>query len=611
MPSEAQWDADQYRFVFESSPVALWLEDFSGVRATLDRIHGEGVTDLTEVLEADSALLEEIIGSIHVVAANPAAVTLVGASDVADLLGPLPPEIISTDARVSLIAQIEAVWNRKDRVDIELEGSTFGGDQIDCMLHWSAPVVDGRRDLRRVVVAISDITARREKERRLEMLYAELEASFHDLNQFRTLTEVANDAIVTADGAGDIRLWNPAAAAMFGYTSEEAMRMNLDALVPDSFLAPHLEGLARRRDGTAPRSIGPIEVTAWRGDGSEFPIELTVGSWDSDLGPHHGAIIRDISERKARERRLAELHADLTASHTALEDKNRELGSTQAALLQAQRLESIGELAAGIAHEINTPIQYVGDNTRFVADAFDDVISLRSCANDLRSAAEAAGLDQAVAMFDERRAAADIEFLLGEVPVALQQTLDGVNRVAEIVRALKDFAHPGSDAPAPIDLTHAIESTLMVSRNEWKYVADITTDLDPKLTDVPALHGPLNQALLNIIVNAAHAVGDRVGTHPEEDRKGSIRIKTRAVDGWAEIRISDSGPGIPEAIRDRVFDPFFTTKDVGQGSGQGLAVAHNVVCDQHGGAITFETETGVGTTFIIRLPLRHTGEEAA
>jgi signal transduction histidine kinase len=176
-----------------------------------------------------------------------------------------------------------------------------------------------------------------------------------------------------------------------------------------------------------------------------------------------------------------------------------------------------------------------------------------------------------------------------------------VTRVSRIVQAMKEFSHPSTAEKTPVDLPRAIENTLTVARNEWKYVAEVVTDFDPALPAVRCLPGEVNQMLLNLIVNAAHAIGDVVGTGGE--RKGTLTVTTRRVGNWAEIRVSDTGTGIPAKIRERVFDPFFTTKPVGKGTGQGLAIAHAVVVDKHGGQITLETEEGRGTTFIVRLPL--------
>ncbi|MEJ2078686.1 MAG: ATP-binding protein [Acidobacteriota bacterium] len=196
---------------------------------------------------------------------------------------------------------------------------------------------------------------------------------------------------------------------------------------------------------------------------------------------------------------------------------------------------------------------------------------------------------------------ADTDYLASEIPQAIEHTLEGVERVAKIVRAMKNFSHPGSEEKTPIDLNKAIENTLTVSRNEWKYHADLVADLDPALPPVPCLPGELNQVILNLVVNAAHAIADVVGD--ASGCKGTLAVSTRLDGAWAEIRVEDTGSGIPEHARDRIFDPFFTTKGVGKGTGQGLAISHSVIVDKHGGTIHFETETGGGTSFIVRLPL--------
>jgi PAS domain S-box-containing protein len=271
-------------------------------------------------------------------------------------------------------------------------------------------------------------------------------------------------------------------------------------------------------------------------------------------------------------------------------------------LRSAQKMEAIGQLAAGIAHEINTPIQYVGDNTDFMKDSWNQVAEVLSAAQELRDEAERGLVSSAaIARFDACRKKADIEYLTQEVPRAIEQTLDGVQRVAKIVSAMKEFSHPGLQEKRCIDLNKAIETTLTISRNEWKYVADVQTHLDPDLPLVPCLAGEINQVLLNLLVNAAHAIADVVKNN--QDGHGTISISTRQDGDFVEIGVSDTGTGIPEHVREKVFDPFFTTKEVGKGTGQGLMLAQTVVVKKHGGRIWFDSEVGKGTTFYVRLPL--------
>ena len=302
------------------------------------------------------------------------------------------------------------------------------------------------------------------------------------------------------------------------------------------------------------------------------------------------------------ERVVAERTSELESLNRQLQAdiKKRDLMEVQ--LRQAQKLESIGQLAAGIAHEINTPIQYVGDNTRFIQDAFADVSKLlRQYENLLQSVEQNTATPQLISELKSAIATADVAYLEKEIPKAATQTLDGVERVTRIVRAMKEFSHPGTSEKATTNLNKAIESTLMVSRNEWKYVAEMVTDFDPNLPSVPCLPGEFNQVILNLVINAAHAISDAVGNGTAT--KGTITVSTRRCEDLAEIRIRDTGTGIPEKIRGRIFDPFFTTKGVGKGTGQGLAIAHSVIAERHGGSLTFETEVGKGTTFVIRLPI--------
>ncbi|MBX3206269.1 MAG: hypothetical protein KF764_14450 [Labilithrix sp.] len=294
--------------------------------------------------------------------------------------------------------------------------------------------------------------------------------------------------------------------------------------------------------------------------------------------------------------------AELEDHRRRLEQALSDLKSTQARLLQAHKLEAIGQLAAGIAHEINTPTQYVTDNVAFLSRAFERLCELVVVSRELlASAKEGAPPPEVLARAEASLTSTRIDYILQESPKALQQSVDGLHRVGSIVSAMKDFSHPSGGEKAPTDLNEAIASTVVVATNEWKYVAELETVLDPELPLVRCLRDEVNQVVLNLIVNAAHAIDSVVlgGT----TGKGTIRVETVHDHGWAEIRVTDTGAGIPESARDRVFDPFFTTKPVGKGTGQGLAIAYAVIVEKHGGEISFETELGRGTTFIVRLPV--------
>jgi signal transduction histidine kinase len=280
-------------------------------------------------------------------------------------------------------------------------------------------------------------------------------------------------------------------------------------------------------------------------------------------------------------------------------------------LTAAQKLESVGRLAAGVAHEINTPVQFVSDNVGFVRTALAEVPAVIAAYRALRRAVEAQPTAASRAAPDsqtlcelaagtvaaEKRA--DLDYLLEQLPKALTDALGGLERIATIVRSMKEFAHPDQTEKSLADLNHAIESTLVIARNEYKYVADLETHF-AELPEVECYLDQINQVVLNLVVNAAHAIAEVV---KDSGAMGKLTVRTRHVGEHVEISISDTGAGIPQHIRDRIFDPFFTTKEVGKGTGQGLALARNVVVNKHGGTLTFESECGKGTTFLVRLPI--------
>jgi two-component system NtrC family sensor kinase len=271
-------------------------------------------------------------------------------------------------------------------------------------------------------------------------------------------------------------------------------------------------------------------------------------------------------------------------------------------LNQAQKLESVGRLAAGIAHEINTPSQYVGDNAHFLKDAFAQLVGILSNYTALKVAVKEGGdINGIMEEIERAESEADLKFLLEDIPKAVSQSIEGIEHVSNIVRAMKEFAHPGQEQMSHADINRALQTTVTVSCNEWKYAAEIQTDFDPVLPEVPCYPGEINQVFLNLIVNASHAVAD--ARKERGDGLGKIVLRTKRNGPFVEIRIEDNGTGIPEGIRDKVMEPFFTTKEVGKGTGQGLAIARSCVVDKHKGMLTFETEEGKGTTFIISLPI--------
>lgn len=406
-------------------------------------------------------------------------------------------------------------------------------------------------------------------ERQTAYLRASTDQLLREVEENRRLSvivEQATTAISVTNAQGRIEYVNPQFEREFGYSLGElrgktAVEMGWSRSQP----AVHDEILATALRG----ETWSGHVRSMSRDGKIIDHDVVVSpilSAERDV-THYVEIRRDVTERLRLEQQLR----------------------------QAQKLEAIGQLAAGIAHEINTPSQYVGDNTRFLQDAFGELGALVDGVRRLACAAAPVESGVLRSLLDR----ADAAYLMTEIPRAIEQSLEGIGRVTRIVRAMKEFSHPAQDK-ALVDINRAIESTITVATNEWKYVADVELDLDKNLPQISCMPGDFNQVILNMIVNAAHAIADANGG---STRRGTITVATRLAGDSVEVRITDTGTGIPDEIKERIFDPFFTTKSVGQGTGQGLSIAHTVIVEKHGGSISVESKPGEGACFIVRLPL--------
>lgn len=294
-------------------------------------------------------------------------------------------------------------------------------------------------------------------------------------------------------------------------------------------------------------------------------------------------IARNINERKAFEKQRDEL---------------------KAGMLQSQKLLSVGQLAAGIAHEINTPAQYVATNVDFLKDSFANIAALMECLKKYFEVMEPIDARQEKSgTVQNMLIDADWEYLVEEIPLALGQCQEGLRQISSIVGAMKEFAHPGSKAKIATDLNRIITTTIKVCQNEWKHIAELKTDLAADLPQVACYADEMGQVFLNLIVNAAHAIKDHIDAGKIQG-KGSIVIATWQEKDKVKISVADNGIGIPPSIHARIFDPFFTTKQVGKGTGQGLAITHDVIANKHKGSIHVTSNEGQGTVFTITMPLR-------
>ena len=380
----------------------------------------------------------------------------------------------------------------------------------------------------------------------------------HERTLLRTMIDLIPAFIYAKDVGSRFIAMNAALARNMGTTADEAIgKTDFDFFTPDLAKKFHSDEQALIKSG---KSIIDLEEP---GFDQVTGQPRTVVTSKVPLRDVNGEVIGiigvgfDITERKFAEQRLA----------------------------AGEKLESIGRLAAGVAHEINTPIQFLNDSIFFIREAMQDLLA--------HNAKLTAMLPSPPEVDD------NIEDIKVELPPALDRVADGLTRIAEIVRSMKEFSHADQAEMSRVDLNRAIKSTLVIASTEYKYVADVETDFAADLPPVTCHGGQINQVVLNLVVNAAHAIGDVVKGTPN---RGRITVRTRLDGDYVVISVGDTGGGIPEAIRKRIFDPFFTTKEVGRGTGQGLSIAHNAI-KAHGGTLSFDTEIGKGTTFHVRLPV--------
>jgi PAS domain S-box-containing protein len=417
------------------------------------------------------------------------------------------------------------------------------------------------------------------------------------LSEGRDVTDIVNahkalrtleDRLAVATSSANLGLWdvnlhsgdawlNDRWWTMLGYEPNELSRSYdvwRELLHPDDLL-PALAVLQHRGGAQA-----------------EFRIEYRMRSKDGSWRWIHCCGRTVATNELGEPQRVAGVHLDVT------ERKEAEIR-----LASAERLESVGKLAAGVAHEINTPIQFVNDSVYFIRDAVNELLQLTGRLSAV-AARDAANADAVAAI------GADVPYFRQQLPKALERSLDGLKRVAEIVSSMRELAHPDRPEMSEVDINHVIRNALVVARAEYKYVAEVATDLAP-LPPVRCHGGELNQVILNLLVNASHAIADIVGG---SGNRGLISVSTRLDGDAVLISVADTGGGIPENIRHRIYEPFFTTKEVGRGTGQGLAISHNIIVKRHGGSIDCHSEIGKGTEFQLRLPRdcrRETGREQA
>ncbi|MBK82955.1 MAG: histidine kinase [Gammaproteobacteria bacterium] len=405
-------------------------------------------------------------------------------------------------------------------------------------------------------------------ERRLQI--AE-EAASERIAREHTLIETLADGLIVIDQDSVIETFNSAAATIFQYNKADIIGSQINKLIPKISYQLLLEDAQKLNQEIIGKTTEFEGITS---QNKPVPLEVTISEMKIGSNPIFNMVLRDTTERHL------------------LEDQLR----------HAQKLESIGQLAAGIAHEINTPVQYVSDNISFIRKVFTGILNVLENSKIVMETQT----DETLEDLKKAIKKAKLPFVTSEIPKALDQSIDGLERIATIVRAMKSFSHSSGDQMKETDIKEAIETTVTVARSEWKYVADVTCDFEDNLPLVYCLRDEFNQVVLNILVNAAHAIEDAINANQRD--KGEIKLSVKKEDNCIAVTIADNGNGIPKEIQDKIFDPFFTTKEIGKGTGQGLSIAYNVIVEKHNGSIHVASEEGKGTTFKIKLPLTDNNE---
>ncbi len=398
------------------------------------------------------------------------------------------------------------------------------------------------------------------------------------LFQNKMLLNWVNGAVITVDRDGNILTANETALGALNWPQEELIGLHCHEKIHHTtddggeYPWEFCPVFAAIEDGSSHHVDGDV---FWKKDGSSFLADYIVSPIRNENNEISGAtlIFRNLTEQRMQE----------------------------AKRIHGMKLESIGELAAGIAHEINTPIQFIGSNVSFLQEAFDDLLELVHRYDKLLAAVSGETRYQAfLDAVKEQLEQADVEYLREEAPKAFNQTVHGVERVSALVLGLKGFAHSKEgETKTAVDINEIIRNTLVVCTNAYKYVAELETEFQ-ELPMVQAFHGDIGQVILNLVVNAAHAIED---VKKDSTQMGKITIKSFQEGENVVISVADTGSGIPAGVRERIFDPFFTTKKVGRGSGQGLAISRTIVHEKHGGELSFDSEVGKGSTFTIKLPI--------
>lgn len=389
-----------------------------------------------------------------------------------------------------------------------------------------------------------------------------------DVRQSKTreqdIVDSLTDGLIIVDSQARVLSMNPVGLALFDYQTQDLTDLSVSELLPSVDFQTMLDV-----EHAGLNDLSHIRARAIRKDGTLFPCDFTLSRMSGLYQGHalYTLLVRDISEILMLEQEVR----------------------------QSNRMESIGQLASGIAHEINTPAQYLTNNLTFLRDAYGRLMGM---CRQLKPAEEDSHIYQARA--NALFADPELEFIRDEIPMAIEQSLEGIQQISHIIKAMKSFTHNSEDKLQYIDLNEAIQATVTIATNQWSKIAQIEGQYDGRLSAIPCYRDLFNQVILSILVNAVQAIEER--KRQQQEPAGKIVITTSAEYEHAVVRIADNGVGIDATIIERIFDPFFTTKEVGKGTGQGLSQAYAIIVDMHHGELLVESTVGAGATFILKIP---------
>lgn len=485
-----------------------------------------------------------------------------------ELVGKTRSELLDGAEREQIFTQQRDICLSGRETTITIDETGGDGETRRYEIHC-APYPGEATDATHIGAVYRNITKRWRAER----------TALRNSEQLALMVESISSILIVLDGEDVVAHWNETAARVFGMDADAAVGRPLLELGlgwSAETLSKYLADCRRQREALR------IESLPYHRPG-EQPKALGLTLNPSHDGPNKSAVLilgNDITDIQTRQMRA----------------------------IHEQKMHSIGQLTAGVAHELNTPARFVSNNIRFLEEGFDDLLALLAAYEDLaeglREGRDPGELLQNISALAEE---ADLKFLFREIPPAISQSLRGMERVSQILQTMKQFSHPGATPKQLVDVNQAVENTCLVTRGEWKRSSKLVLDLEPGLPQIMAMPVELNQALLNVALNAAQANEE---TAPGRDGLGELIVQTRLADDMEHvlIRISDSGPGVDPANADKLFNLFYTTKDPGQGTGQGLAITRSIVETQHDGSITFENRAEGGVRFTIRLPIGKTTE---